>query len=817
MSRSVTSRRRFAAALLLAMFAAGTLAWGAEPPARPRLGALYDNYPFSFRGADGELQGFACDLVHEVEQVMGLQFERVVGSTSEINPAFRAGRLDVLQSYAQFPERESEAEFSFPYLTLNGAIFVREGEQGIRSMADLRGRKVLVHPGSMGETVLRRAGLAESIVFVDSVELALAKVARGEGDATLATRLTGLAIAHQKKLKGLRPLAVPVPGYEVRYCMAVRRGDRELLARINEGLAVLVRTQRFDALYRKWFGHVEPTGYTQQQIVLAVAVGLGVALAVALWAVRRQAVLRARLARQAEALRRSEENYRGIFEGSHYGLLVLERRADGDLGVQQANPAVRRLIGCAAPSPGTPLAAFLADEALGARIAAAVKSAAPGEASEFELECGRRAWRVMVSAVGGRWLVALTEISEQVAARRKLQEQEAHLQRTQRLEAIGTLAGGIAHDFNNVLTAIFGNIELGLTSVPAEHPAAAHQQQVLRAARRARDLVRQILTFSRQTESSRRPMDVTPVVEETLAFLRSATGGAVELRHERTGTLPRIIGDPVQVHQVLMNLGTNAVQAMRGTQGCLVFREETVRIGDAAGGSEADPAAPRIPGLAGGDYVHLIVSDTGPGMTSAVLERIFEPFFTTKAPGEGTGLGLSVVHGVMQQHRGAVTVESEPGRGTRFHLYFPVAAVEVAPEEAESTAPVPRGRDELILLVDDETVIVEAARLILAKLGYRVSAHARAGQALAELAARPGEFAVVLTDLTMTEMSGLQLAARVRALRPELPVVLMSGYFSDGEKQEAQALGVGRLLPKPFTMESLARALAAVLPRRGTD
>jgi PAS domain S-box-containing protein len=330
-----------AVAVVALVFSTG---FAAEAPRQPRVGVLTDNYPFSFRDADGQLRGFAYELVVEIERVMGLRFERVVGTTQEINGAFPNGNVDVLQSFARTPEREGFAEFSVPYLEMAGQIFVREGSPPVRALADLKGRKVLVHRGSLGEQVLRRAGLEDSVVIVDSVEQALVRLDRGEGDATLATRLTGLAIAHKFGLRRLRVLDVTVEGYEVGYCIAVRKGDYALLARINEGMALLVRTGKFDDYYQKWFGFVAPAGFTSVQILLAVAGGLAVALLVAIWAVARQRVLSQQLARQAEIAHDSEERYRQLVALAPIGIAV-----HGEGKLVFANLAAARILGAESP------------------------------------------------------------------------------------------------------------------------------------------------------------------------------------------------------------------------------------------------------------------------------------------------------------------------------------------------------------------------------------------------------------------------------------------------------------------------------------
>lgn len=279
-----------------------------SPPRKIRVGVLIDNYPFSFRDADGKIKGFAYELVEEIERVMGLQFERVEGTTKAINSAFEAGQIDMLQSLARSPARSDVAEFSVPYLNMAGQIFIRRGGSPPRSLADLKGRKVLVHHGSLGEQLLLSAGLKDSIAYVDSVEQALIQLDRGAGDATLATRLTGLSVAHRLGLTQVLVLDLEIPNFAVDYCIAVQKGDHLTLARINEGIALLVRTGQFDALYKKWFGFVTPTGYSAEQILQAVAAGLSLALGIAVWAFLRQRALLAHIAAQALVLQRSEES-----------------------------------------------------------------------------------------------------------------------------------------------------------------------------------------------------------------------------------------------------------------------------------------------------------------------------------------------------------------------------------------------------------------------------------------------------------------------------------------------------------------------------
>lgn len=767
-----------------------------------RLGVFRDNAPFSFVEREGgRPEGFVNDLMAEVEALMGLRFERRVGSTAEILAAFAAGEVDVLQSFARFPEREARVDFSVPYLVMAGAIFVREGDDRVKSLEDLRGLRVLVHAGSLGEAVLRRAGLEESIVVVASVEDALRRLAAGEGDATLAARLSGLSSAHQMGLRTLRVVEAELAGYEVRYCMAVQKGNGALLARLNEGLATLVRTGRYEEIYQRWFGHVAASGYSREQVVLAVAAGLALALVVAIVAVWRLRRLAREIRRQAEALRASEQRHRGLFEGAREGLVVLERGAEG-WRVETANPAARRLLGEEVGAVAT--GAGLGDDLL--RVLG--EAADAGREEEFEQEWGGGRWlRVGLGKLGEKRLVTLLDITESVEARERMRRQEEHLRQKQKLEAIGTLAGGVAHDFNNLLTVIMGNLELAQLQSMRGGEVGAHLATAQLTAKRAGNLVRQILAFSRRTPSRRETLRVEPVVEETVQMLRALGRQEVEYSVELPIGLPVISADPAQLQQALMNLGTNAIQAMRGRRGRLRIRAEVVTWD---GGLPAEPLLPKA-----GRYVCLEVGDDGPGMTAEVKAQAFEPFFTTKAPGEGSGLGLAVVHGVMERHEGVVALETAPGEGCRFRLYFPAA------DRAASAAPfkdagVCLGRGQMIMLVDDDPLVATTAGALLEVLGYRVRCWTNPVAAWAEYQREPGAFAVLVSDLSMPEMTGMDLLERVRGVSAKQPFVLCSGYFSEAEQELAERLGVSVLLPKPLDRDKLAQALSAALGASGS-
>jgi len=327
---------------------------------------------------------------------------------------------------------------------------------------------------------------------------------------------------------------------------------------------------------------------------------------------------------------------------------------------------------------------------------------------------------------------------------------------------------------------------------------------------RAVDLVRRILTFSRQQPQERKPMELQPVVEEALKLLRASLPTTIEIRPTFASEAPPILADATQIHQVIMNLGANAGHAM-GDHGVLEVREVVIEV-DAS-------LAQTSPELHSGRYVRLSVSDSGCGMSRETVARIFEPFFTTKPQGEGTGLGLSVVHGIMKSHDGAVTVYSEPGKGTAFHLYFPVASGEV-PAAPDAAAPAPRGHGERVLYVDDEEPLVYLTMQVLGRLGYDVTGFVEAEAALKAFLAEPDRFDVVITDLSMPRMSGRDLAARILEVRPDLPVILATGYIRPQDTESARRLGIRDLILKPNTVDELGPILHRILSEgqeRGTE
>ena len=395
------------------------------------------------------------------------------------------------------------------------------------------------------------------------------------------------------------------------------------------------------------------------------------------------------------------------------------------------------------------------------------------------------------------YVVILRDITDQTRS-------EMELRQSQKMEAIGTLAGGIAHDFNNILAGVIGFAEMVLDDVAEDDPAHHKVALILKGARRGADLVRRILSFSRTSQSELRPMRLGHTVSETLKLLRSSIPSFIEIREEILTDKDIVMADQTQLGQVIMNLSTNAAQAMADKGGVLHVRVSELTV------SESEVTS--YPELKAGPYLSLTVSDTGCGMTAEVMERIFDPFFTTKHPGEGTGLGLSVALGIVKRHGGTMRTESEPGKGSTFTVLLPRTSA-LDSRETEKTEALPRGT-ESILFVDDEVMLTEMNAQRLRRLGYRVTAFTSSPEACERFRSDPEAFDIVITDYTMPAMTGTDLAKAVREARPDMPIILCTGMAEEAVHTRALALGVRSFLKKPIGVRALASTMREVLEEK---
>lgn len=377
---------------------------------------------------------------------------------------------------------------------------------------------------------------------------------------------------------------------------------------------------------------------------------------------------------------------------------------------------------------------------------------------------------------------------------------EAQLIQSQKMEALGTLAGGIAHDFNNILSAIIGYAELAKIE-PNEKSRENSLDDALTACDRAKQLVSQILTFSRQTTQENKPVDMGPIIKEGLRLLKASLPSTIQIRQKIAPQPGIILGNPVQIQQVLMNLCTNAAHAMRDKGGVLEVKLSPVEV-------ESETSSPSFD-LHVGSYMKLVVSDTGHGIDSSIVERIFDPFYTTKLVGEGTGLGLSVVYGIVKGLGGIITTQSELDKGSTFNIYFPRVQAQVE-SRTEDRKELPKG-NESILFIDDETDLAKMGRMMLESLGYKVVSCTDSVEALEDFLEHPDRYDLVITDMTMPGMTGLDVANQLLKINPQFPIILCTGYSEIIDEKKAKQMGIRAFLMKPVSMKVLADAVRKAL------
>mgnify|MGYP006291672951 FL=1 len=393
-----------------------------------------------------------------------------------------------------------------------------------------------------------------------------------------------------------------------------------------------------------------------------------------------------------------------------------------------------------------------------------------------------------------------TDITKQKAIEGERKDYEARIQQMQKMEAIGMLAGGIAHDFNNILSAVIGYAELALIDTAEDPRVNTNIRQIHTAGMRARDLVKQILVFSRQGEKELKPLQIGVLIKEALKMLRSSLPSTIEIVSHIDAAVANVMADPIQIHQIVMNLCTNAAQAMEESGGRLTVDLTQVTL------NEKDVRL--HPGLEPGGYARLRVEDTGAGIPGDILDKIYDPYFTTKEKGKGTGLGLAVVHGIVKSYGGDIGVDTAPGKGATFDIHLPTIQAAAAPAARQTR--LPQGT-ERILLVDDEAFIVDFGRQCLERLGYRVDGCTSSAEALERIRRAPQHYDLVITDMTMPQMTGDQLASEILRLRPDLPVILCTGYSSRLDGRQAETMGISALLMKPINLEDLATNVRRVL------
>ena len=748
-------------------------------------------------GADGRPTGFAIDTMNAVAARAGLEVRyRVYVDFGAAMEALRRGEADLIPNVGITEERLRDFAFTSPIDTFVVTMFARRGSLASRVAATGGApRRIAAVRTNVGVELAESIPATEVVVFAD-VRTALLELLSGQVDALIYPEPVLNRIAAEAGLED-RIEVIGEPLREVKRAIAVRRDDVILLDRLDRAAVDLIRSAEFQDIYLRWFG---PPHSFLTPVRLAWLMGgtlLVALLAMALWRYRTIVRLNRKLLlsiderrRAQEALTESEGHYRLLMEQASDGIFVFDM--DGRLldvnrrGAEMLGRKPEALHGAmlAALSPAGPP---LDREALrGGRTIITERELACADGTRLPVEISAR------MVVEGRVQAIARDISTRRRAAAEMHAEEQRREQAQKMEAVGRLAGGLAHDFNNLLTAVSGYTELLLQEVGRDHPIRPDLEEIRKASTRAEALTQQLLAFSRRQVLRPRPFDLSAVVRDIEKLLRRVIPEHVEIE-TRTPEPAWALADPGQVEQVIVNLAVNARDAMpRG--GTLVIRTR----------HEAPAAA--------GPRVVLEVTDSGSGMSPETLLHIFEPFFTTKDQGKGTGLGLATVYGIVRQSGGSIDVESREDRGTTFRVHLP-AATEPVPEGQAAAVEVRAATGhESILLVEDEASVRSLVARVLSDRGYRVREAGSGEEALALASAEPdAPIDLLVTDVVMPRIGGLELAERLQAARPDIRVLFISGYPQGAGTSDGLLQGQRAFLAKPFNPEVLARRVRDLL------
>lgn len=688
------------AVLALALFLIGALllACGAAQAEAARSTLVFrcdDNYPpYEYATSRGAAAGFNVDILKAIADVMGWNVQIRPGPWNEVRNELESGRIDGLTGMFYSKTRAEHAEFSASFITVMHAIFVRN-DSPIRSLEDIQGKHVLVQEGDIMHDYVLELGATEHLHAIENQGEALELLAAGNYDCALLGKYQGLYNIRRLKIDNLTTTGGLFSPRQ--YCFAVRKGDLELVAALNEGLSLLRDNGRYEAIYGHWFGVY-----------------------------------------RKEELRREALKY-----------------------------AIWALV---------PLLTLLA---------------------------AAMAWSWSLRVTVARQTRELNaELAERKQAEQARARLEAQVIQTQKLESLGVLAGGIAHDFNNLLMGVMGNADLALLELPPDSPARNQVNGIQTAAQRAADLCRQLLAYSGQGRFVIELVGLNEVIEEMSRLAQISISRRVDLAFSLAPELPPLEADVTQLRQVVMNLLTNASEAIGDAPGAI-----TITTGARAYRQDELDAMFLSNECRAALYVFIRITDTGSGMDKATLEKIFDPFFTTKFTGRG--LGLAAVSGIVRSHRGALDVQSTPGNGTTFDVLFPASGKPAPPRVVVPALDTWSGRGS-VLLVDDEEGVRIVGRKMLERMGFTALVASNGSEALSRYELHADDIVCVLLDLTMPVMDGEETLRRLRRLHPEVPVVICSGYAEQEIASRFEGQGTSGILQKPYQFVALRNILRSV-------
>jgi PAS domain S-box-containing protein len=775
-----------------------------------------EHFPVIFQDKDGVAQGLYVDLLTEIGRKENIQFEYVFGTWDNTLNLIKSGRIDLLPGVAFSEERSRYMDYcKIPLLTVWGELYALQTSD-IKSILDVSGKKI----GVIKNDINARNFLELTKNFHIKCEFAelpgYEDVFKAVKTKTVDAGVVGISYGASKQGEyGLRSTGVVFNPYDLYF--STTKGKNQGLILILDKYLSEWRNQDISVLSnakQKWiYGSVgtvavAPVWMINTFVLLAIMISVSLTFIT---------ILKLQIQRATKTLRESESKQAKMLANIGDVIVIIDQN-----GINRyKSPNIEKWFGWK-PEEVVGVSTWNnvhPEDIVAAQqfIAALMEKANAIGTTECRYRCkdGSYKWIEFagvnllhdpdIRGILGNY----QDITERRQAEQEKSKLEVQLRQAQKMESIGSLAGGIAHDLNNILFPICGLSEMLLDDIPPDTPEHKSIEQIHKSAKRGSDLVKQILAFSRQSNPQKLPIRIQPILKEVLKLTQATIPRNIEIQSHINTDCGMVSADPTQIHQIAMNLITNAFHAVEQTGGKIhIALKETVM--GYFGVKEDLPFPARLRDLLSGRYACITVSDTGTGINQTLIDKIFDPYFTTKELGKGTGLGLSVVHGIVKEHGGDIRVYSEVGKGTTFNVFLPLLEDTGDIKTATVIKQYPTGH-ERILLVDDEAPIVLLEKMMLEKLGYRITVRTSSPDALAAFKANPDQFDMVISDRGMPNMTGDQLAAELISIRPGIPIILCTGFSDDNDVKRAKAMGVKGFLMKPVATGDLAEMVRNVL------
>ena len=777
-----------------------------------------DWMPYERIDEQGKHVGIAADFMSEFQKRIPVPIELVLTeSWKESLEAAKSRQCDILSLLNESPQRREFLNFTDPYLTDSVVIVARNDVFYLDGLASLSGRKLGIVEGYVYEEKIRKQYPEIIIIPVKSIEDALRKVSDGKIYATLDALFIITSNIQELGLSNLK--IAGQAGLDNVFRIGVRKDDPILLSVFDKVIKNLDDTSR-NAILRSWYTIKFQHG-TDWRIVWQVT---GIAIIILCLLGYRILLTRRFNHKLAEAnklllnknqeLRRAEENLR---ESEERYRIIVEDQTDyvsrflPDKTLTFVNKSLSKMTNMKKEDLiGRKFSDWMSEDnykSLNTTLEQ-ITPENPSYAHEQKLTLpdGRTVWQHWINC--GSFdkdgnILEYQGVGRDITHMKKMEEEklifESQRSQAKKNEAIGTLAGGIAHDFNNILNSIFGQIQLLKNTTPETDKRYDQIEGISIASIRARDLVKQILVFGRQGEQNQQPVLLQPIIEETLQLLDQQKNESINVQQKINMGCGAIQADPTQIRQVCTNLITNAFQSMKQDGGLLEVKLAETEVGE---------ERKVHPNLKAGRYVRFTISDSGPGIRQEVLEKIFDPYFTTRTFGEGTGLGLAIADGIVKSHGGAIIVDSMPGHGTVFDVFFPLSKDQTKLVSVEQHKKTPQSAKH-ILFVDDEPINVQTWKMALEMEGFKVTGYSDSLEALEAFRESPETYDIIITDQRMPNLTGIELAEEVRQTRRDIPILLSTGWSDSISKRKVKDMGINEVIAKPHEMENLLNAIGS--------